>query len=65
MLKMPGKQPYPFPEVLAIMPRVGGATGVFAAGAGKGEFAAAAAVSRTEVTRDDSPQASTLQGRSS
>lgn len=64
--KVPFKRrPYPFPEVLSIMPRVGGATGVLAAGAGKRQLTAAAAVSRTEMTRDDNPQTRAFQSRGS
>lgn len=47
------------------MPRVGGATGVLAAGARKWQFTAAAAISRTEMTRDDYPQARAFQSRGS
>lgn len=47
------------------MPGVGGATGVLAAGARKRQFTAAAAISRTEMTRDDNPQARACQSRGS
>lgn len=47
---MPLKEPYPFPEVLSIMPRVGRAAGILAAGAGERELTAAVAASRAEMT---------------
>lgn len=59
------RRPYPFPEVLSIMPCVGGAAGVLAAGARKRQFAAAAAVSGTEMTRDDDPKTRAFQSRGS
>lgn len=65
MLKCLERRPYPFPEVLSIMPCVGGATGVLTAGARKRQLTAAAAVSRTEMTRDDNPQTRAFQSRDS
>lgn len=62
---MPLKEPYPFPEVLSIMPRVGGAAGILAAGAGKRQLTAAVAASRAEMTRDGNPRARAFQSRGS
>lgn len=63
MLKHLERRPYPFPEVLPIMPCVGRAAGVLTAGARKRQFTAAAAVARAEMTRDDNPQARAFQSR--
>lgn len=65
LLKRLERSPYPFPELLPIVPRVGGAAGALAAGARKGQFTAAAATARTEMTGDDNPQARAFQSRGS
>lgn len=62
---MPLKEPYPFPEVLSIMPRVGRAAGILAAGAGERELTAAVAASRAEMTWDGNPHARAFQSRGS
>lgn len=62
---VPWKEPYPFPEVLPIVPRVGGAAGVFAAGARERQLAAATAASSTEMTVDGNPHARAFQSRGS
>ena len=62
---LPLKEPYPFPEVLSIMPRVGGAAGVLAASAGERQLTAAVAASRAEVTRDSNAHARAFQSRGS
>lgn len=59
------RRPYPFPEVLSIVPCAGGAAGVLAAGAGKRQLTAAEATAGTEVTREDNPHTKAFQSRGS